>query len=222
MKLPVASHTMLGAFDNCPHKGYRMYIAKDLPREKADAKRQEGRDLHTAMMKHLQTGKVLPDRFREYEHLARPMFAYNPHVEMALAISVNGSPCGFYDDHAYVRGYADVVVLRGDVAIVFDWKTGKRREDPGEIRLHALMLQALHPTVTKITGYYVWLQDNALGKPHDLSDTHVTWARLNEEVDEIKFMLDQGNFPKRPNPLCGWCPVRDCEHNRVEARESNG
>lgn len=218
MKLPPASHTMLHAFENCPHKGYRMYIAKDLPRETADAKRQDGRDLHKAMQKYLQTGKVLPDHFREYEPLALPMFQYNPVVEMPLAIAKSGAPCGFYDDHVYVRGYADVVVLRGTAAVIFDWKTGKKREDPGELQLHALMLQALHPTVTKLTGYYVWLQDKALGKPHDLSDTHVTWSALNEQMDEIKFMAEQGNFPKTPNPLCGWCSVMDCTHNKVKQR----
>ncbi|MEY2875362.1 MAG: hypothetical protein RLZZ373_2733, partial [Pseudomonadota bacterium] len=26
--------------------------------------------------------------------------------------------------------------------------------------------------------------------------------------------LESGVWPKTPNPLCGWCPVKDCEHNR--------
>jgi ATP-dependent exoDNAse (exonuclease V) beta subunit len=218
MKLPVASHTMLQAFDNCPHKGYRMYIAKDLPKFAPDDKQQVGIDLHKAMLKHLSTGKVLPDHFREYGPLAAPMFQYNPQVEMPLAIDQDGKPCGFFDDRVYVRGYADVAAMRGNAAVIFDWKTGKKREDPAELKLHALMLQAKHPAVTAIYGHYIWLQDKAVGKQHDLSDTHVTWSKLNEQMDEIAFMAGNGAFPKTPNPLCGWCNVMDCEHNSVKQR----
>lgn len=220
MKLPVASHTMLQAFENCPYKGYRMYIAKDLSREPVDAKRQEGRDLHKAMQHYLSTGKVLPDRFREYEPLALPMFAYNPSVEMPLAIDAEGKPCGFFDERVYVRGYADVVAMRDNAAVIFDWKTGKKREEPGELALHALMLQAAHPAVANIYGHYIWLQDKTVGKLHDLSNTHITWSKLNEQMDSIAFMTGQNNFPKTPNPLCGWCPVMDCTHNKVKHREA--
>lgn len=218
MKLPVASHTMLQAFDNCPHKGYRMYIAKDLPRFSPDAKQQRGNDLHKAMEDHLRTGKVLPDHFREYEHLAAPMFQYNPMVEMSLAIDRDGKPCGFFDDRVYVRGRADVVVVKEPAIVIFDWKTGKKREEPGELELHALMLQAAYPKINVLVGHYIWLQDKAVGKAHNLSDTHVTWSKLNEQTDQIAFMAEQNNFPKTPNPLCGWCNVMDCTHNKVKQR----
>lgn len=218
MKLPVASHTMLQAFDNCPHKGFRQYIARDLPKFEPDEKQKLGNELHKAMQKHLQTGKVLPDQFREYGSLALPMFQYKPSVEMPLSINRRGELCGFYDDNVFVRGYADVVVVKEPAIVIFDWKTGKKREDPGELLLHALMLQASYPKINVLVGHYIWLQDKSVGKAHNLSDTHVTWSKLNEQMDEIKFMADQGNFPKTPNPLCAWCSVFDCEHNRTKQR----
>jgi PD-(D/E)XK nuclease superfamily len=218
MKIPVASHTMLSAFENCPHKGYRMYITKDLPKFEPDAKQQRGNALHKAMETHLSTGKVLPEELRQYEPLAAPLFRYKPSVELSLAIDRDGRPCGSWDDRVFLRGRADVVAVQAPTAVIFDWKTGKKREDPAELRLHALMLQAAYPKIKVLIGHYIWLQDKTVGKQHDLSDTHVTWAKLNEQMDEIRFMAGQGTFPKTPNPLCGWCSVMDCDYNKVQQR----
>jgi hypothetical protein len=33
-------------------------------------------------------------------------------------------------------------------------------------------------------------------------------------MDDVKNSIETENFPKRPNPLCGWCDVGDCEHNK--------
>ena len=217
MKLPVASHTMLQAFSNCPFKGYRMYIAKDLPRE-TDFKREAGKAVDKALTDRITRGRALPKEFEKYEPLVAPMVVHKPLAQIPLAIRADGTACGFYDDDVFCRGYGDVAIVKAPVAVLFDWKNGKRREDKAELRLHALMLQAQYPTVTKLTGYYVWLQDNKLGAMHDLSETHFTWATLNEQIDEIKFMAEQNNFPKTPNPLCGWCPVMDCEHNKMKQR----
>ena len=227
MKLPVASHSMLQAFQNCPHKGYRMYIARDLPREEKSKAQLAGTAVDEALGARIQRGLPLPKEYAKYERLVAPMIPHQPAVQIPLAIDANGSPCGFYDEDVFCRGYGDVAIVKPPVAVLFDWKNGKYREDKRELQLHALMLQALHPTVQKITGYYVWLAkgDGELGFGHDVSATHETWAWLGERMDEIAFMAGQGNFPKIPNPLCAWCPVFDCTHNRVKerlAREAAG
>jgi hypothetical protein len=218
MKLPVASHSMLQAFDNCPWKGYRMYIAKDLPREPATEAMEWGTTVHKAFQQTLSRGHVLPQEMRKYEHLVTPLVEHKPLTEVPLAIRADGAPCGFYDDDVFCRGYGDVAIIKAPTAVLFDWKSGKRREDKRELELHGLMLQARYPDVSRIWGYYVWLQDNKLGAKHDVSETHFTWAWLNERMDEIRYMAINNAFPKIPNPLCGWCPVKDCEHNRVDAR----
>lgn len=222
MKLPVASHTMLQAFENCPHKGFRQYIAKDLPREPKSKAQLAGTKVDEALGARLERGKPLPKEFEKYEPLVAPLVPHQPVVQIPLAIRADGSACGFYDDDVFCRGYGDVAIVKPPVAVIFDWKNGKKREDKAELKLHALMLQALHPTVQKITGYYVWLQGNEgrgeLGFGHDVSETHFYWADLNEQMDEIKFMAEQQNFPKKPNPLCAWCSVRDCVHNKVKQR----
>jgi hypothetical protein len=209
---------MLQAFDNCPFKGYRMYIKKDLPKEPPTKEMAWGTTVHKAFSKRLAQGSALPKEMEQYEHLVAPLVVHKPLAEVPLAIRADGSPCGFFDDDVFCRGYGDVAIIKGTTGALFDWKTGKKREDKAELRLHALMLQARYSDLTRITGYYVWLQENKLGALHNLSETHETWANLNEQMDEIKFMMEQDNFPKTPNPLCGWCAVLDCEHNKVKQR----
>jgi hypothetical protein len=220
-KLPVASDTMLKAFENCPHKGFRLYVSKDVKRVYKTSNQSRGIDAHKALSMFITRGRELPKEFKHYAHLASPLCGLGALTELPLAIDRARNACGFFDDGVFLRGYGDVVIIKDDTAVLFDWKDAKKREDPGELRLHALMLKARYPNLKKITGHYVWLRNvgtefPVLGHAHDLSDTEATWMELEQQIDEIEHMLLQNHFPKQPNPLCGWCDVIDCEHNKNE------
>jgi hypothetical protein len=213
---------MLSAFDNCPWKGFRMYIAKDLAKTN-DSKRDWGNTLHKAFSMYITRGRALPREAIKYAPTLAPLQAQKPFTELPLAVRRDGSPCGFFDDGVFVRGYGDVVMLRGPMALILDFKSGKKREDSAELRLHSMMLRAAHPELERVLGQYIWLQHvdmglSPMGQQHDVSDTVATWAYVEQAMDEIEHMLTNNHFPKQPNPLCGWCPVMDCEHNKVSER----
>jgi hypothetical protein len=224
MKLPVASHTMLKTFDNCPYKGFRMYIAKDLPKAEPSEAMRVGQEVHKALAAYISRGRSLPKEYEKYEALASPFIGLKPRIEVPLAMDRFGNLCGFFDDYVYVRGYGDVVVVRDNAAAIFDWKTGRKDEDPGELKIHAMMLKAAYPELSQVTGHFVWLKNvdtsiPSVGKKHDCSDFGATWRNLECQMDEIENMLIREHFPKQPNPLCSWCPVMDCMHNKVKRRE---
>jgi hypothetical protein len=215
---------MLKTFDNCPYKGFRMYIAKDLPKAEPSAAMLEGQKVHKALAAYISRERPLPKEYEKYETLAAPFSGLKPFAEIPLAMDRSGQSCDFFDDDVYVRGYGDVVVIRDHAAAIFDWKTGRKDEDPGELKLHAMMLKAAYPELSQVTGHFVWLKnlDNSMpciGKKHDCSDFGATWQNLECQMDEIEHMLINNHFPKQPNPLCGWCPVMDCLHNKVKRRE---
>jgi hypothetical protein len=97
-----------------------------------------------------------------------------------------------------------------DTAVLLDWKTGKVREDPFELEVQAVLFQAHEPIVEHLYGQYVWLREGRRGKLHDVSDTKRTWARIQALANEI----ENSRYDKTPGPLCNWCPVKDCEHNK--------
>lgn len=218
MKLPVYSYTFLNTYDICPKQAFHRYVLKDHPFVGSDASKW-GNVVHDALDKRLSKGEPLPKEVAKYEFYAAAVEPLKPQTEMKLGIKRDGTPVPFFDDDVWLRGKADVAARQGSTAILLDWKTGKKREDPYELELQALMLQAAWPTVERITGHYVWLQDGVVGKAHDVSNTGETLQCLQEKADEIEHGHKMGVWPTKAGPLCGWCPVLSCEFNRSKDRK---
>ena len=217
MKTPVASHTFLDAYERCPKQAYHRYVAKDQPFEETEALKW-GNDVHKAMEMRVGKKEPLPKEMAYMEPFAAPFDAYQHiAVEKKLGIDAFGVGCGFFDKQVWMRGKADVVVTVDIVnahAVIADWKTGKRREDPRELEEHAVMLKASWPYVKTITGFYVWLKDAEMGLVHDLSDTEKTLARIRGTMARVEQTIKAGiEWPARDNPLCGWCSVKTCHYN---------
>lgn len=214
MKLPVASYTFLRDWHNCPYKAFRKSIKKDLPKFVHTKESKWGDDVHKAFEVRIKHGTAWPQGMEKYEAIAGPLAGLGARAEAMLGIRADGGVCDFFDGAVYLRGKLDCSYLRGDTGIVFDWKTGKRREDEDELKIYAVLLKAMYPTLQKITAHFVWLQDNEVGKPHDVSDTEKTLAEVRSTMNTVQNCIEIEDFPKRPNPLCGWCDVMDCEFNR--------
>lgn len=215
VKLPVYSFTFLNTCAICPKQAFHRYVSKDAPFVGTDASRW-GNVVHEAFEKRLGEGKPLPPEMNKWEHFAAPLVPLNPKVEMKLGMFRHGGPCDFFHPKVWLRGKADVAVVQGRAALLLDYKTGKRREDPKELEVQALLLWAQTAELDKITGRYVWLQDNALGKPHDVSNVGETLEVLQDKAAEIEANHAKGYWPKKQGPLCGFCPVLACEFNRVK------
>jgi hypothetical protein len=222
MKLPVASYTFLRDWTNCPHKAFRKSIKKDLPKFVHTKESKWGDEVHTAFEVRIKHGTAFPAEMAKYEAIAAPLVAAGAVAEKMLGITVDGKLCDFFAPGVWLRGKIDATVAKGDTAAIFDWKTGKRREERDELDIHAVLLKAWQPTVQRVVGSYVWLQDNEVGKPWDVSATGKTLAEIRSTMDQVANCIEIEDFPKRPNPLCGgeWgsCPVEDCEFRRGPRR----
>jgi len=220
MKLGPVTYTAHRNFSNCPRKFWHVNIAKDLPKEDSTAMRW-GNEVHSALDNRIRNGKPLPEAMQKYEHFC----SFGRHfvkTELKLGIRESGLPCGFFDSDVWLRGVVDVLIPAWgdfDRAVIWDWKTGKKREDAGELEIHGVLVQAKHPEFKRIMGYYVWLQEMRLGKAHDVSETEKTLERERATRAQIEYAFKHGYeaFAPRQNPLCGWCPVKSCEFNRSAA-----
>lgn len=215
MKLPVASHTFLRDWDNCPHKTYRRFIKKDLPKFVGTAATKWGDEVHTAFEVRIKHGTAFPQGMERFEAIAAPLVAAGARAEKMLGITEDGRQCDFFAPDVWLRGKIDATVFKKqwEIAAIFDWKSGKRREEKDELEVHGVLLKAWQPTVQKITAHYVWLQDNEVGKAYDVSNTEAKLADIRSVMNTVRNCMEIENFPKRRNPLCGWCEVLDCENN---------
>lgn len=217
MKLPTYSYSFLNCFDICPKQAYHRYVQRDIKFVATEAITW-GNVVHDALDARLK-GKPLPPECAKYEPYAVALEPLKPVTESKVAIKRDGSPVSYYDEAVWFRGKADVVAIRGDMALFFDWKTGNSNyEDPYELELHAMAFQAAHPHIRKITARYVWLKDNRVGKPYDVSNVGETLECLQEKADEIEMCFKRGEWITKQGPLCGYCPVLSCTFNRVKDR----
>jgi len=210
--LPPWSHTMLQDLSNCLWKGYRKYVAKDLPKEKKSPEQELGIHVHKAFETAINKCDVstLPEIYRP---LAAPMIASGAKAEAKLGVDEEGRAADFWS--ARGRGVIDVLIRPiAPVAVLFDWKTGKVREDNRELMAQSFLLKANYPEIKVVRGAYVWLVENRLGEMHDLTNTDRWLHGTRATLAKAQEALESGVWPKSPNPLCGWCPVKDCEHNR--------
>lgn len=207
----VGSYSLLNQYQNCPHAACHKYIARTYPYVETPAM-AEGNAIHLAMENRLRIKQPLPPKYAQWEPFAAPFDGRQVLVEEKLGIRQNGSPCGFFDKDVFFRGKIDVAVVNGSKAYMADWKSGgSKYEDPFELEIGAVLLQAKH-NVTTIKGNYAWLVENRLGVLYDLSDTNKTFAKMKHLMDEIERDRARDWFEKRKSGLCGWCSCAHCEH----------
>jgi PD-(D/E)XK nuclease superfamily len=207
MKL-VGSYTLLKCFENCRRQAHHRYVLKDKPFVETKEIKW-GTQVHEALEARVGHKQPLPEGMESYERFAKPI--EGAVVEWKAGIREDGSPCDFFAKDVWFRGKLDVTLVGGRYACIVDWKTGKRREDPDELELFAVLLKAKHRSLEKITGFYVWLRDGALGQSHDLSGTVVKLAELRGRMEKVKEALRAEHWPPHQGPLCGWCNVTTCE-----------
>ena len=215
-RLPPASYTFYRNWLNCPRQAWHVNIARDVKPAATEAMRW-GTRVHEALEAYLGfEATPLPPELKHHEHLYQFPVGYDVDVELKLGMHEDGSYCDFFDSDAWMRGVIDVLLTNPNVptwAVLIDHKTGKLREDPYELQLHACLLRAYNPTITAIKGWYNWLRDNQMGRVYDLSDTESTLeqVRWTRQKIEAAFALGERAFPPRQSGLCPYCPCKQCE-----------
>jgi hypothetical protein len=213
----VASFTLINRWDNCRYQVKRMYITRDLERAPDTKEQSFGNETHDAFRQRIKHKIPFPEKIRHFEKWASPLDQYKVEPELRISIASNGELTSQYEG-SWLFGKLDCPIVNDTetVAILNDWKTGKSiREEPLELNIQGFLLKAKYPTLQKIVGHYVWLTYDKMGVPHDCSDYARTWSIVNTHMSNIKDAIRDDDFPKNPGPLCAWCPVRDCEHNRA-------
>lgn len=212
ISLPVLSFTFLRDYENCPRKAWHRFVAKDLPKEPMSEEMKYGIEVHQAFEQAL---KGKPMATVHMPKFVQPLLAVQAPrlVEAQLGMASGGQPCSFWDPDVFLRGKIDVAIVNGPAAYIVDWKTGKPWEDPAELEIFSLLLQAHYPDLEIVTGNYVWLKEDRLGTLYDLSTVQDRWNEVHKVHDEIH-TRPETEWPPTPNKLCGWCPVKTCEHWR--------
>lgn len=211
------SFSRIDTFENCPRKFYEINIAKTVPYVQG-AEAKDGDIQHKEFEAYFKMGTPLSPENQPFQPMLDKFKALpgEQYVETDLSLRRDFVPCKTNDwNNVWFRARSDYVKVNGTHALALDWKFGKPRDDERQAELTALPIFQYHENVTEVTFIYMYLRH---GEPKPVKFYRANigrmWNGWLEKVNKLEKAQQQNNWPATPNPLCGWCPVKNCPHNR--------
>jgi len=210
------SYSALKMYENCPKNYFHQRIEKSV-RDSGNAVTAYGERVHKALELRLGEDAPLTSETARYDVLceAIKLTAKGGVLTVEEEMTLNDSlkPTGWWDDDAWLRSKIDVLVRRGPEAIMFDWKTGKRRPDFDQLELFAVQVFKHYPEVQRVKTTFVWLKEMKMdSETYTHADMPAIWHRILSKVKRIEGSAEHDNWPAKPSGLCGWCPCKNfCE-----------
>ena len=207
-------------YENCPKRYEYQRITKEVVDTGSEATKF-GERIHADLENRLLHGAALPQESSKHEQVCTTLQQLTQNstllAEQKLCLTENLTPTGWWESDAWLRSILDVLILKENLAIVIDWKTGKRRPDFMQLQLFALQVFKHYPKIKKVKTSFVWLKEGTIDSEVYSSDkTSLMWADLLARIERINQSYVKGNFPARPSGLCAWCPAKNiCQYARV-------
>jgi hypothetical protein len=215
------SYSSLKTFEQCPKKYYHLKVVKDVKDEGSEATIY-GQDLHKAAEDYIKSGIPIPPKFAYIQDTVDAIknIEGEKHCELKLGIKITDDgyePCGFFDKDVWWRGIGDVIVVNGETAYSIDYKTSKNAKyaDLKQLDILAAALFVHFPQVKKIKSALAFVVSNEfVHKEHFAEMRDSYFALFNPELDRLASAQETGVWNTNTGPLCRFCPVVSCEHNR--------
>lgn len=206
-------------FDTCPSQYYELYVAKSVPRT-SNVYAEFGNYVHRAFENFLGQGIELPSDLKGHtDYLSkirdRPGVFF---VERKAAFNKQGEPVGWdwRKSEIWARFKIDYIKVDTDrdppIAFVWDYKTGRRKDDFTQLIIYALYVFAAHP-VDLVDVRYYWLQSkDETRKVWGRAEIPQLWDKLIPLLKQYRQAFRDDVWQKRKNRLCqGFCGVPSCE-----------
>lgn len=213
MTIPAWTYSQLDKFETCPRQFYHVRVARDVSEPPTEATIW-GERVHTALEERVRDGTPMPEGMTQWEPIAAKLSALpgEKHCEIQMCVDKAFQPAPWKE--GWSRGIADLLIVNGSQAAVFDHKTGKRKPSE-QLSLYAAYTFAHYPQVNEVQTAFVWLKDKKLDKQIWTRDQiPEIWAGFLPRVAKLESAYERNSWPPRPSGLCkAWCPVMTCDFN---------
>ena len=220
MKPIIWSFSSLKTFQQCPKKYYHTKILKT-EREPDTVATLYGKSMHTAAEEYIRDGVAIPPQFAYVKAMLDQLNAITGEklCEVKLGLTKELEACDFDADNVWWHGITDLVVLNEaeGIAHSVDYKTSKnaRYADVKQLDLIAAAIFAKYPKIKTIKSalLFVVSKEFVKAKHHsEMKDKYM--EKSSQDVARIEAARENGVWNPITGPLCRFCPVRVCEHNR--------
>lgn len=220
MKPITWSFSSLKTFQQCPKKYYHLKEAKDVvdtPHESA----LYGSSVHKAAENYIRDGEPIPKKYSYMEPILNTLnsVAGDKHCELELGLTEDLQPCAFRAPNVWWHGIIDLLIVdkSKQLAHMVDYKTGKsaRYADTKQLDYMATAVFAHFPEVVKIKSALLFVVSNEfVRKEHTVSNKADYIQSAMVDIDRLRKAKETKVWNAVSGPLCKFCPVRECEHNR--------
>lgn len=229
------SHSSLEVFETCPRQYEAKYLTKEVPFVQSK-EAAWGDQVHAELEQYLKTngnyqlsatcldpsGSGLSaasfQRFGDWVLNRAAKGGGTVIAERKAAVNRQTDAVAYNDKSRWMGGKIDVTILYLDkgLAEVFDWKTGKVKNNQTQLRMYAALTLSKYREVGQVSCGYVWLAHNQISPPsfYCRSDYWEHWDVFRLKYERLQEAYRAGVFPPKPNGLCRqWCDVKSCEYH---------
>ena len=215
------SYSSIKTFEQCPKKYYHLKVLKDV-KDSGNEATIYGQEVHKACEDYVKDDVEIPEKFAYVRGVVEAIKRMDgdKHTELKLGVKkVEGGyePCKFLGKDVWWRGIADVVVIRGDTGYSLDYKTSKnaRYADTKQLDLVAAGLFVHFPQLKKVKSGLLFVVSNEfIHKEHFVEQRDEYFDTFKDQLDRLDSAEVSGVWNAKTGPLCKFCPVSRCEHNR--------
>ena len=214
------SFSSLKTFQQCPKKYYHLKVAKDVV-DKPHEAALYGSSVHKAAEEHVRDGKPIPKKYDYMEPILESLMQIpgDRYCELELGLTQELKPCEFKAPNVWWHGIVDLLIVDSEsgVAHMVDYKTSKnaRYADTKQLDLMALGVFAHFPKINKVKSALLFVVSNEfVQKVHEREAQNEYIEPIRTDLARLNKALDTGVWNAVTGPLCKFCPVKQCEHNR--------
>lgn len=203
------SYSSLTTYEQCPRKFYHLRIAKDVQDEMNEVGLWGNRG-HKALEKSLKNREPLRGEWAKYQPIVDKVAATpgKKVIEYRFGVTEGLRPTKFFGHDVWCRGVIDLQIVGTKNAVTIDWKFGKVRTNPDQLKLFAATTFVEYPFIQSVRTMYVWLPHNqTTPQVYYREEADALWGEFQARVARMKRAEDEGKWLPEPSGLCHYCPV---------------
>jgi len=215
------SYSSIKTFEQCPKKYYHLKVLKDV-KDVGSAASIYGNMVHKAAEDYIKDGTEIPEK---YAFLRPVVEAFekipgDKHCELRLGVAFDGenyAPTTFFGKDVWWRGIIDLLIVDGEKAYIIDYKTGKnvKYADTKQLDLMAGAVFIHYPEVETIKSALAFVVTNDFIKKDHKKELALSYMNTFDPLLVRLVAAEENNvWNAVSSPLCAYCPVTKCEHNR--------
>lgn len=209
--MPIAwSWSRIETFEQCPRKFQLQNIIK-APNFKFEVNptTERGKLVHDQLEKALLGTAELPEELKHVQPIIDKIQSSFTEIqtEREIAWDKDKKLCSWFDTTVTMfRCALDVLAVNGTKAIIYDWKTGKVRDKPDQLRLYAAVVFMMYPEVQTVHTAFIFVDHMQVKDAIYTRDQfQKIWHEFEDRAELIQIADESNQWPPRKNGLCGWC-----------------